>query len=59
MLAQNGAKVYISGRRLEPLQTAAKAFEASKGASKGSIVPVQADVSTKEGIEGEPVDDSS
>jgi hypothetical protein len=47
--------VYISGRRLEPLQAAAEGFKARFGSKKdvGSIVPVQADLSTKEGIVGE------
>jgi NADP-dependent 3-hydroxy acid dehydrogenase YdfG len=43
-LAANGAKVYISGRRLEPLQAAAR------DVGVGEIIPVQADVSNKEGI---------
>jgi NADP-dependent 3-hydroxy acid dehydrogenase YdfG len=59
-LADNGATVYISGRRLEPLEAAAKAFanKTTNGKSDGDkalgrIIPVQADVSTKEGIESE------
>jgi len=47
-LAQNGATVYISGRRLEPLELAAKTAQPTSG--KGKIIPVQADASTKEGI---------
>ncbi|TYJ56365.1 hypothetical protein B9479_002913 [Cryptococcus floricola] len=47
-LASNGAKVYITGRRLEPLQEAAKT--AAPEGSPGSIIPVQADMGTKEGI---------
>lgn len=50
-LADNGAKVYISGRRLEPLQAAAREADESKGT--GAIIPIQADVSTKEGITSE------
>lgn len=55
-LANNGAKVYITGRRIEPLQEAAQTFGDSKhghsnGRASGQIVPIQADVSTKEGIE--------
>ncbi|WOO77708.1 Rhamnolipids biosynthesis 3-oxoacyl-[acyl-carrier-protein] reductase [Vanrija pseudolonga] len=55
-LAENGAKVYITGRRPEPLDEAAKAFatrtSAANGAGEGgAIVAVQADVSTKEGIQ--------
>lgn len=48
-LAENGAKVYITGRRLEPLQEAAK-IAAPKG-GKGTIIPLQADMSMKEGID--------
>ncbi|ORY28964.1 hypothetical protein BCR39DRAFT_533360 [Naematelia encephala] len=47
-LAANGAKVYISGRRLEPLQAAARDAKPRRGG--GQIIPVQADISTKEGI---------
>ncbi|WVQ85687.1 hypothetical protein IAT38_007853 [Cryptococcus sp. DSM 104549] len=47
-LACNGCKVYITGRRLEPLEQAAK--EASPKDGAGSIIPIQADMSTKEGI---------
>jgi len=45
-LADNGCKVYITGRRAEPLKAAAR--EASD--SGAAIIAVQADVSTKEGI---------
>lgn len=45
-LAARGAKVLISGRRLEPLRSLADA-----AAPAGSIVPVQADVSTADGVE--------
>ena len=51
-LAQNGAKVYITGRRLGPLIEARD--KASPKDGRGSIVPVQADVSTKEGILSKP-----
>ncbi|KAE8539969.1 hypothetical protein D1P53_003907 [Cryptococcus gattii VGV] len=47
-LAQNGCKVYITGRRFELLEEAAKTAAPSQG--HGSIIPVQADMSTKEGI---------
>jgi hypothetical protein len=45
-LAANGAKVYITGRRLEVLEAAAKDLSVSGG----EIVAIQADVSNKEGI---------
>ncbi|WVR05854.1 hypothetical protein IAU60_002880 [Kwoniella sp. DSM 27419] len=48
-LAANGAKVYITGRRLEPLEKAAK--EAAPKEGKGEIIPIQADASTKDGIQ--------
>jgi short-subunit dehydrogenase involved in D-alanine esterification of teichoic acids len=47
-LAENGARVYITGRRAEVLEQAAKSASPKHG--RGSIIPVQADVSTKEGI---------
>ncbi|GFZ51916.1 hypothetical protein JCM24511_09686 [Saitozyma sp. JCM 24511] len=51
-LAENGCKVYITGRRLEPLQEAVEAYKVRKNGytHKGEIIAVQADVSTKEGI---------
>jgi NAD(P)-dependent dehydrogenase (short-subunit alcohol dehydrogenase family) len=45
-LSENGCRVYITGRRLEPLQAASR--EEKDG--KGAIISIQADVSTKEGI---------
>ncbi|CAK9781630.1 NAD(P)-binding protein [Cutaneotrichosporon oleaginosum] len=48
-LAENGAKVYITGRRLETLEAAAKTA-APKGGS-GKIIPIQADAATKEGAQ--------
>ena len=50
-LADNGVKVYITGRRLEPLKQAAR--EASAKTGTGAIIPIQADASTKEGISRE------
>ncbi|WVQ97336.1 hypothetical protein IAU59_004447 [Kwoniella sp. CBS 9459] len=47
-LAANGAKVYITGRRLEPLEEASKTAAPKEG--KGEIIPIQADASNKEGI---------
>lgn len=52
-LAQNGAKVYISGRRLAPIEEAAAAFAAENGNTGGKIIPVQADASDKGGIQSE------
>jgi NAD(P)-dependent dehydrogenase (short-subunit alcohol dehydrogenase family) len=54
-LAENGCKVYITGRRLEPLQEAVEAYKVRKNGytHKGEIIAVQADVSTKEGITSE------
>ena len=37
-LAQNGAKVYISGRRKEPLEKAASAFVGQQNGD-GAIIP--------------------
>ncbi|ODN84509.1 hypothetical protein L202_00441 [Cryptococcus amylolentus CBS 6039] len=47
-LAKNGATVYITGRRPEPLQEAVKTASPTEGA--GKIIPIQADMSSKEGI---------
>ncbi|RSH79180.1 uncharacterized protein EHS24_001219 [Apiotrichum porosum] len=46
-LAENGCTVYITGRRLEPLEEAAK-FKPRKG--NGRIVAIQADLGSKESI---------
>ncbi|WVQ66616.1 uncharacterized protein L199_004800 [Kwoniella botswanensis] len=50
-LAENGAKVYITGRREEPLRAAVEGYEKMGNKGKGSIVAIRADVSTKEGIQ--------
>jgi len=47
-LAASGAKVYIGGRRLEVLQTAASGWDRQNGS--GEIVPLQMDVTSKESI---------
>lgn len=52
-LAENGAKVYITGRREEPLKAAVESYAKSGNHGKGTIIAVQADVSTKEGIQSE------
>lgn len=48
-LAKNGALVYITGRRKEPLDEAIERYGAQVG--PGKLVAVQGDVSTKQGIE--------
>jgi NADP-dependent 3-hydroxy acid dehydrogenase YdfG len=51
-LATNGAKVYITGRRLEVLETTAR-IHGSKdalGPQGGSIIPLTMDVTSKESI---------
>ena len=48
-LAENGARVYISGRREGPLKEAARKIEGTTG----EIIPIVADASTKEGITSE------
>lgn len=50
-LAENGARVYISGRRGEVLKKAAELGKPTSG--KGEIIPVEADCSTKDGIQSE------
>ncbi|KAK1921512.1 hypothetical protein DB88DRAFT_512787 [Papiliotrema laurentii] len=47
--AVNGAKVYITGRRLEVLQKTADEINA-QATSGGSVHVIQGDVSTKEGV---------
>ena len=44
-LAQNGAKVFITSRNAEKLEDVAKKY-----GQNGNIVPVQGDISSKEGI---------
>lgn len=53
-LAENGARVYISGRREGPLKEAARKIEGTTG----EIIPIVADASTKEGITSEFKDTS-
>jgi NAD(P)-dependent dehydrogenase (short-subunit alcohol dehydrogenase family) len=44
-LVASGLRVVVAGRRMEPLR------EVAAGAKDGAIIPVQADVSTAEGVE--------
>jgi NAD(P)-dependent dehydrogenase (short-subunit alcohol dehydrogenase family) len=53
-LADNGARVYITGRRPEPLKAAARSpGNGDDGKGSGEIIPIVADASTKEGIRRE------
>lgn len=47
-LANNGARVYITGRRKEVLEEAARDLKPKQGG--GELIPIQADCSTKEGV---------
>jgi NADP-dependent 3-hydroxy acid dehydrogenase YdfG len=51
-LAQNGCRVYITGRRGDVLEQAAKDATPSSE-SGGEVIAIQADVSDKEGIDSE------
>ena len=59
-LAANGAKVYITGRRKEVLETSARIHGTPEklGPDGGSIVPIAMDVNSKESIQS-VVDDIS
>jgi len=51
-LSANGAKVYITGRRVEALETAAQQHSPNSDQSSGSIVPAgPCDVTSKESLE--------
>ena len=50
--ANNGARVYIAGRREAALHTATDTWAGTLAHSGGRIVPVQADCADKAGIEG-------
>ncbi|WWC58600.1 uncharacterized protein I303_101143 [Kwoniella dejecticola CBS 10117] len=50
-LAANGAKVYITGRRLEPLEKAVSEASPKAKEGGGQMIPIQADASTKEGVQ--------
>jgi NAD(P)-dependent dehydrogenase (short-subunit alcohol dehydrogenase family) len=49
--ANNGARVYITGRRPDILQTAAKTWGSSLSHPKGRIIPIECDVTSKPSIE--------
>lgn len=50
--ANNGARVYIAGRRQEVLENAVKTWGSSLAHPKGEMIPVQCDVTSKESIQG-------
>ncbi|CAO1612837.1 unnamed protein product [Parajaminaea phylloscopi] len=50
-LASQGAKVYITGRRLPVLESAAKAHNPALSQHGGSLVPIQVDVTDKKSLE--------
>ncbi|PCH40769.1 NAD(P)-binding protein [Wolfiporia cocos MD-104 SS10] len=49
--ANNGARVYITGRRADALQTAAKTWGANLLHPQGKIIPVTADITDKASIQ--------
>jgi NADP-dependent 3-hydroxy acid dehydrogenase YdfG len=50
--ANNGARVYITSRREETLRASASKWGATLAHPKGKIIPVQADITDKESIQG-------
>ena len=48
--ANNGARVYITGRRKETLETAVKTWGKSLLNPRGQIIPIQADCADKDSI---------
>jgi NADP-dependent 3-hydroxy acid dehydrogenase YdfG len=49
--ANNGARVYITGRRSDALQTAGKTWGSSLNHPKGQIIPIECDITSKSSIE--------
>ncbi|KZT29457.1 NAD-P-binding protein [Neolentinus lepideus HHB14362 ss-1] len=49
--ANNGARVYITSRRQESLEQAAKTWGSSLVHPKGKLIPIQADITSKPSIE--------
>ncbi|KAI0737735.1 NAD-P-binding protein [Daedaleopsis nitida] len=50
--ANNGARVYITGRRPEALQTAVKTWGKSLAHPRGQLIPMPADITNKASIDG-------
>ncbi|KAI0124028.1 hypothetical protein BJ170DRAFT_70894 [Xylariales sp. AK1849] len=51
-LAANGAKVYITGRRADVLENAARTSADTLGPSGGTVIPLTMDVTSKDSIKG-------
>lgn len=51
-LAHNGARVYITGRRVEVLENAAKTWGAALAHPQGTLVPLTADITDKASVAG-------
>ena len=49
--ANNGAQVYITGRRAEALENAVKTWGAELTHPKGKLVPLTADITDKQAVE--------
>jgi NAD(P)-dependent dehydrogenase (short-subunit alcohol dehydrogenase family) len=48
--ANNGARVYITGRRREVLDQAVKTWGSSLAHSKGQLIPIECDITNKDSI---------
>jgi len=49
--ANNGAKVYITSRRMESLQTAVKSWGSNLAHPKGELIPIECDITSKSSIQ--------